>query len=120
MSMKLCYCDGPWAYFTNQPLDKQWGDDWNDAPYEHNAGRPYNSGGEIITKVAWDGPFELPGGGMCNSPYSVERINAGAVPWLVTSQWEDGPVVVIPAGVDLVEFCDLIKQGGGSVYSPIT
>ena len=37
----LCYVDEPWAYFTTQDLDKQWGDDWNDAPYEHNAGTPY-------------------------------------------------------------------------------
>jgi hypothetical protein len=37
----LCYLDENWAYFTTQDLDKQWGDDWNDAPYEHNAGPPY-------------------------------------------------------------------------------
>lgn len=37
----LCYVDGPWAYFTTQPLEDQWGDDWDDAPYEHNAGEPY-------------------------------------------------------------------------------
>lgn len=28
----LCYVDGNCAYFTTQPLDQQWGDDWNDAP----------------------------------------------------------------------------------------
>ena len=38
----LCYVDGCWAYFTTQRLDHQWGDDWNDAPYEHNAGPPYD------------------------------------------------------------------------------
>ena len=38
---KLCYVDGPWAYFTTQDLKRQWGDDWNDAPYERNAGTPY-------------------------------------------------------------------------------
>jgi hypothetical protein len=37
----LCYVDGCWAFFTTKPLSEQWGDDWNDAPYEHNAGRPY-------------------------------------------------------------------------------
>lgn len=40
-TLRLCYIDGPWAFFTTQPLDQQWGDDWNDAPYEHNAGDPY-------------------------------------------------------------------------------
>jgi hypothetical protein len=37
----LCYVDGVFAYFTTQSLKKQTGDDWNDAPYEHNAGEPY-------------------------------------------------------------------------------
>ena len=37
----LCYVRGAWAYFTTQPLEDQWGDDWDDAPYEHNAGSPY-------------------------------------------------------------------------------
>ncbi|OGN14800.1 MAG: hypothetical protein A3J47_00270 [Candidatus Yanofskybacteria bacterium RIFCSPHIGHO2_02_FULL_43_22] len=37
----LCFVEGNTAYFTTQELSKQWGDDWNDAPYEHNAERPY-------------------------------------------------------------------------------
>ena len=41
MKEKLCYVEGNIAYFTTQDLDKQWGDDWDDAPYEHNAGLPY-------------------------------------------------------------------------------
>ena len=43
LSMKLCYIDphDRSAWFTSCELDKQWGDDWNDAPYEHNAGEPY-------------------------------------------------------------------------------
>ena len=39
----LCYIDQMGrAYFTTQALSKQWGDDWNDAPYEHNAETPYD------------------------------------------------------------------------------
>lgn len=38
---KLCYISENIAYFTTLPLSEQWGDDWNDAPYEHNAGPPY-------------------------------------------------------------------------------
>lgn len=41
----LCYVDGGKAYFTTQKLEDQWGDDWDDAPYEHNAGIP--------TKPCW-------------------------------------------------------------------
>lgn len=39
---KLCHVERNFAYFTRLPLDEQWGDDWNDAPYEHNAGTPYD------------------------------------------------------------------------------
>lgn len=118
--MKLCYCTAAWAYFTDQPLDKQWGDNWGNASYEHNAGTPYSHDGQVIHKVAWDGPFELPGENMCNSSYSVQRINQGAIPWLVTSRWFEGEMTTIPAGTKLHEFWDLIKQGGGDVYGRIT
>ena len=37
------------AYFTRLDLLEQWGDDWNDAPYDCNAEGPYeNSEGDII------------------------------------------------------------------------
>lgn len=29
------------CYFTTQKLEDQRGDDWNDCPYQHNAGEPY-------------------------------------------------------------------------------
>lgn len=37
----LCYVDGNKAWFTDN-WEHIWGDDWNDAPYEYNAGNPYN------------------------------------------------------------------------------
>lgn len=121
----LCYVKGSWAYFTTRKLSEQWGDDWNDAPYEHNAGTPYEysdhdkkEGREPwqIVKVAWDGDFEPPSEGHCNSPWSVEQINAGAVAWLRTSRWRSGKPVIIPAGTTLERFCELIREGGGTVY----
>ena len=42
VSTALCYVAGNFAYFTTKPLSEQWGDDWDDAPYEHNAGTPYS------------------------------------------------------------------------------
>jgi hypothetical protein len=137
---KLCYVKGDWAYFTTQEkLVDQWGDDWDDAPYEHNAGEPYSptiyhySDGRIqkdprdhnelglpkweIIKVAWDGNFDQPCDGYLNSPYSVQQINAGSIAWLRTSYHIKGEkFIVIPAGVDIQEFKYLIKQGGGNVY----
>lgn len=119
---RLCYVEGPWAWFTTAPLSEQWGDDWNDAPYEHNAGLPYewrqDSGKEPyeLLKVAWEGPFEVPCEYHLNSPYSVQRINQGAVPWLVTQRWHEGPIVTIGAGTTLAQFVQLIYQGKGQIY----
>lgn len=121
----LCYVDGQWAYFTTRKLSEQCGDDWNDAPYEHNAGTPYEYSDHdlqngcapwTITKVAFDGDFEPPCYAHTNSPWSVEQINAGAVAWLRTSSWRAELPVLIAAGTTLDRFCELIRAGGGNVY----
>ena len=41
LQAQLCLVKLPWAWFTTCQLDRQWGDDWNDAPYDCNAGYPY-------------------------------------------------------------------------------
>jgi hypothetical protein len=121
----LCYVAGQWAYFTTRKLSEPLGDDWNDAPYEHNAGTPYEFGDHdrkkgihpwFIIKVAWDGNFNQPHDHYHNSPWSVEQINAGAVAWLVTSKSSDNKWVTIPAGTTLDRFCELIRIGGGTVF----
>ena len=50
---KLCYVDQEdeyssitTLYFTND-MEKQWGDDWDDAPYEHNSESPYENETDI-------------------------------------------------------------------------
>jgi hypothetical protein len=120
----LCYVRDQWAFFTTRKLSEQWGDDWNDAPYEHNAGDPYEFGAHdekngrepwTISRVAFDGCFETPCSNYPNSPWSVEQINAGAVAWLRSSY---PPITVIPAGVTLPQFRQLIERGGGTVYFP--
>ena len=86
----LCYVDGSRCYFTTQDLEKQWGDDWNDAPYEYNAGEPYEPirNGEswkIIKVILYGGDLLVPeeqndNNDRYNDRYSVEDINGGAVP----------------------------------------
>lgn len=112
--MKLCYVYGHWAYFTKKPIHEQWGDDWNDAPYEHNAGEPY----DYALKVAWEGPLEEPSEGHLNSPYSVEQINAGQIAWLRTDKWIT-PAQAIMAGATIGEFIDGIYRAGGTVFLPV-
>lgn len=128
---KLCYVEENFAYFTTQELSKQWGDDWNDAPYEHNAGRPYTPSPNSkkdwsddgtpkwsIKKVAYEGPFNQPCDNYLNSPYSVEAINKGEIAWLFTDRWVKKPIS-IKAGVSLQEFTEIVRNAGGEVYLPM-
>ncbi len=130
MNAVLCYVKDNFAYFTTKELADQTGDDWEDAPYEHNAGAPYewlpDYDGEQkgipkwdIVQVAYSGDFDTPRDGTRNSNYSVQQINAGAVAWLVTTRWTEKQTVCIPAGTTLEKFIELVHKGGGEVYLPI-
>lgn len=125
MDFKLCYVEDNFAYFTTQALDKQWGDDWNDAPYEHNAGTPYRfqsynlERGDSpweIARVAFYAPLETPAAKVRgNSRYSVQHINAGAVAWLATDEWAEKHVAIM-AGVSIPEFIEKVESSGGEAY----
>lgn len=114
---QLCYVKGRWAYFASVPVGEVWGDDWNDAPYDLNAGNPYDAihrdGVRVpieIIRVAFDGDLETP-----NRGYSVEQINAKATPWLTS--WRDSKNTGrIWAGTTLAEFRTLVDEAGGDVY----
>ena len=128
----LCYIERPWAYFTTKDLSKQWGDDWDDAPYEWNAEEPYGPHERIdgdfddngnplwlIERIAFDdfGELETPAE-KCgpNSPYSVRDINSGACSWLASKSWSTEKKVAIPAGTSLWDFIKMIQSIGGKVY----
>jgi hypothetical protein len=121
--MRLCYVEEGWAYFTDQLLNgptRQWGDDWDDAPYEHNAGRPYTHDGQDILVLGYRADMDLPGSNYPNSSYSVARINEGVVPWLCSPTWRKGPAVTIFAGAGITEFIEKIRQVGGKVFREVT
>ena len=123
-----------YAYFTPIELSEQWGDDWDDAPYEHNAEIPYDdiiteetyeTDGTKITKkiehydiivipfVVKSSYYKLPkdysyGG---NSPFSVDMINSGAVAWIYDPA--DGKMenmTSIQAGCTIYEFIHNLKR----------
>lgn len=125
---RLCYVKNNFAYFSSIPLELQWGDDWNDAPYEHNAGPPYDDHRPTpeapyvphpILKVAFDGNIEPPYSVYGESSYSVEDINIRkATPWLQTYPFEDEEILKIWAGDSLDTFIKVVTQAGGNVYIP--
>lgn len=63
---------------------KQWGDDWDDAPYEHNAGRVYDEFIEDHEDLAvpFDWEVEQPGDRYNNSPYTKKDMVQRKVPCL--------------------------------------
>jgi hypothetical protein len=113
-----------YMYFTPIDLDDQWGDDWDDAPYEHNAGAPYddtNINGKrteyeilivptAIKSYNWCTPEDRGFGG--NSPFAVADINHGAVAWIydVISRKTSSKYVAIQGGDTLFEVEKKILQ----------
>ena len=84
-------------FFTNIDLKNQWGDDWNDSPYDCNAGWPYDScykekdlNGNwkeheiLVLNAAYESQNcpTLPEEYGYNSPFCVESINQGACAWM--------------------------------------
>jgi hypothetical protein len=127
---KLCYVDGNnTAWFTTQPLtglNKQTGDDWNNSPYEHNAGEPYFEKDHELVRLVVEG-FRTPAylGFRC----SVDQINAGMVAWLsreysylLADDLSNEQYVyeheTIHAGTDLPTFISKVKEAGGEVLIP--
>lgn len=106
---KLVYIDpdAPVAYFSQ--ASDPWGDDWNDAPYEHNSGKPYDW---TVRVVYLDTDLETPCANTMNSNYSVEHINRGMTPWLRSPLWSS-VIIAIPAGVTVKEFIDKIHAADG-------
>jgi hypothetical protein len=114
----LCYVDGNWAFFTDGPLSEVSGDDWNDAPYEHNAGWPHAKEPHKIERVAFSGDFFTPCDGVFNSSYSVDAINAGGAAWLKTPEYSKRQVFIF-AGATFKDFCKKVQSCGGTVYRAI-
>lgn len=127
---RLCYVDGQKAWFTDS-FEKQWGDDWNDKPYECNAGEPYENWSELIEdnedvfkrkykhhqiklKTLYfetDDWSEQKPCGM--GRFSVEDINKGTVAWVHTDKFN------ILAGTEMEEFIKIIKENGGKIYMEV-
>lgn len=114
-----------YAFFTEVPLADQWGDDWDDTPYEHNAGEPYDDhyqGDERIEHLIIKVPFyvhhdwcdvKLPLDYGCgNSPFCIMDINAGAVAWIFARGLKSNCAygIAIPAGVNPYEFFERVDK----------
>lgn len=64
---------------------EQWGDDWDDVPYEHNAEGVYEQyvSGHKDVSFPFDELVLEPCDGTCNSPYSKKDMKLRKVPCLI-------------------------------------
>lgn len=82
-------------YFGEDDDNDYWGDDWDDAPYEHNAGKVYSNYVEEIKEYAF--PFSCFVSEAAddwsynrNSPFSKEDMKKGKCPCLIINKLQDG------------------------------
>lgn len=113
---KLCYVEDDRAYFTKKDLVEQWGDDWDDIPYEHNAEEPYHDKDNPILVVHFDPrDWKLPGEGELNSAWSVFDINNyREFPWL--HRETESVSFSIYAGTSLLNFLSVMD----TLKSPVS
>lgn len=116
---RLCYIKNGKAWFTDS-FDNQWGDDWNDKPYEYNAGEPYDDWTEdsgIKHRIELQTLYFETNSWSEKEPcdmgeFSVEEINKGTVAWLHTDDYN------IMAGALMEEFIKTVMDNGGMVFLP--
>lgn len=68
-----------------KPSDIYYGDDWNDRPYEHNAGQVYDKfvKGHIDVNCKYDDLVLEPSSGELNSSYSKDDMRDRKVPCII-------------------------------------
>lgn len=102
---RLCFVKDGFAYFSHKNPKRIVGDDWDDAPWEHNADEPY----EYDCKIGFDGGGwhkSLSTYNNCAMDFAKKKL-----PWLV------GPGgATIESGISLDEFLFRIESTGGSIY----
>ena len=112
---RLCYVEGNMLYFTSD-FETQWGDDWDDAPYDCNADVPYEDGKHKIIKICIDkNNLSLPCDFSQNCHYSVEKINKGAAAWLFDKENN----IAIQGGMTFSRVVQILKENNNEIYYPI-
>ncbi|MBQ7064154.1 MAG: hypothetical protein IJM90_04620 [Firmicutes bacterium] len=74
-------------YLGKDDLKEWWGDDWDDTPYEHNAGTVYDEyvSGHTDICFPWDYTVLEPCCGIWNSPYSKKDMIRCKVPCVIVA-----------------------------------
>lgn len=92
---------------------KQWGDDWDDAPYEHNAGTVYQEYVERTVDLVV--PFDLhviePADNALNSEWCKQDMVDGKVAafWVDDADWNGKTLMTVKFGDDVDQVIKLAE-----------
>jgi hypothetical protein len=87
-----CFGNVVRLYYTDDlELERWWGDDWDDRPYEHNAGEVYPEYFDGYLELAFPSAYVVgePCLGHLNSPYSKSDMMARCVPMISACRFLD-------------------------------
>lgn len=111
-------------YLGADDCEDYWGDDWNDTPYEHNAGPVYNKYvlSTAYVTVSWDYDVLTPGDDWHyngNSPFCKKDFKEGKAPCIVIAPAENWDTYSI-AALDTINskiYFNQEMEPGNYVYS---
>ena len=128
-------------YFTPFDAANITGDDWDNAPYEHNASEPYYArlgsykdihskketavvaediGDKLIEVIIYSydtATLVSPCSYVLNSDYSVKDINEGMTPWIV-AKWFENDVAREEVIMANTTYKEVVEKLDGFVYLP--
>ena len=106
------YGNGFGLYLGADDCNDYWGDDWNDAPYEHNAGQVYQRYRQGYVEFAFPLKYDICEAcyGYFNSPFSKEDMKNRKVPCLTIST---EPEIKIYFGDNIDDISKQITELGG-------
>lgn len=95
-----------YVYFSDQPWKVE-GDDWDDAPWDCNAGEPYPRDNYDLEKIRFEIDSSLdweiaPSVNESQTYYSINDIKFGKIPWLTI--YKNGKEIKIDYGTRLYDF----------------
>jgi len=101
-------------YLGADDCEDYWGDDWDDAPYEHNAGRVYPEYIQGYVEFAFPLKYDVceACNGYFNSPFSKEDMINKKVP-CITISTSTKPKIEIYFGDNIDEVSKQIIELGG-------
>lgn len=107
---RLCIIRGNFACFVSD-YENVRGDDWNDSPYDTNAGWPYKEFEQIGVYFDEGNCFYRPGTSWTQN-YSLDVMRREKIPFIVCSADKGN---ILP-GMTLREFIEVIRYNDGKVY----